>query len=167
MLKIGFGGVGIFDKRYERSMMQIDGDIVLQGRQFNIGHGSRICVCKGGELVLGDNFCNTAMMTIVCKKRITFGENVLTSWNTLVMDTDWHEVADLNSGKTKPKTKGITIGNNVWLGTRSVILKGSVLPDGCIVGANAVVTKAFNNENTLIAGNPARECRSGVTLKRD
>jgi len=166
MLQIGFGRVGVFDKRYERTMIEINGIVLLKGK-VTMGHGSRVCVTDNAELHIGRDFCNTAMGTIICAKKITIGDNVLTSWNTLIMDTDWHNVIDLNTGCQQPKSKEIHIGNNVWLGTRSVILKGSTIPDGCIVGANAVVTKAFTNENTLIAGNPAKERKQGVTLQRE
>ena len=43
------------------------------------------------------------------------------------------------------------------------LLKGSVIPTGCIVAAEAVITKTFKNENTLLAGNPAVEKKHGVT----
>lgn len=47
------------------------------------------------------------------------------------------------------------------------ILKGSVIPKGCIVAANAVITKSFENENALLAGNPAIEKKHGVTLHKE
>lgn len=51
--------------------------------------------------------------------------------------------------------KGIKIGNNCWIGAGVVFLDGAELGDGCVVGANAVVTKKFSN-NVVIAGIPAK-----------
>lgn len=51
--------------------------------------------------------------------------------------------------------KGIKIGNNCWIGAGVVFLDGAELGEGCVVGANAVVTKEFPN-NVVIAGIPAR-----------
>lgn len=51
--------------------------------------------------------------------------------------------------------KGIKIGNNCWIGAGVVFLDGAELGDGCVVGANAVVTKKFP-DNVVIAGIPAR-----------
>lgn len=162
MLKLGFGHVGIFDKKYERTVLQIDGRIELKGNA-SFGHGSRICVTRNGCLTIGDNFCNTAMMTIVCDKQICIGNRVLVSWNTLIMDTDWHIMKDTETNKSYAYCKPINIGDDVWLCTRSVILKGSEIANGCIVGAGSIVTKRFNTPNTLIAGNPAEERRHHIT----
>ena len=52
-------------------------------------------------------------------------------------------------------SKEIRIGKNCFLGCNSIVLKGTVLGDGCVVGAGAVVSGKFE-ENCVIAGNPAR-----------
>jgi acetyltransferase-like isoleucine patch superfamily enzyme len=53
----------------------------------------------------------------------------------------------------------IRIGRNCWIGTHSVLVKGCSLEEGCIVGAGAVVTKAFPPGTTIVGvpGKPVRE----------
>ena len=51
--------------------------------------------------------------------------------------------------------KGIKIGNDCWIGSGAVFLDGAELGNGCVVAANAVVTKAFP-DNSVIAGVPAK-----------
>ena len=51
--------------------------------------------------------------------------------------------------------KGIIIRNNCWIGAGAVFLDGAELGEGCVVAANAVVTKAFP-ENSVIGGVPAK-----------
>lgn len=51
--------------------------------------------------------------------------------------------------------KGIKIGNDCWIGAGAVFLDGSELGDGCVVAANAVVTRRFP-ENSVIGGVPAK-----------
>lgn len=162
-MRIGFGEVGIFDKAYERTVLQICGIIKVEGEAY-IGHGSRVVVGPDGILSLGDNFCNTAAMNLICWKSIVFGQNVTISWNTLIMDTDFHEIVSLETGNTYEKTKPIKIGSKVWICTRSVILKGAVVPNGCIVGAGALISRKFTEENSIIAGNPAQVVKSGVSF---
>ena len=132
-----------------------------------LGHGSVLSVQEGAVVTFGDNFCNTAEGKIVCRKSITFGNNVLTSWETLIMDTDWHSMQNTETGEIYPDTKDIFIGNNVWICTRSVILKGSVIPNGCVVGANTLCSSQFSETESIIAGNPAKNCKSNVTLYRN
>lgn len=50
----------------------------------------------------------------------------------------------------------VSIGDNCWLGSNSIILPGVCLGEHTIVGAGAVVTKSFPNENQVLGGNPAR-----------
>lgn len=54
--------------------------------------------------------------------------------------------------------QGIKIGNNCWIGAGAVFLDGSQIGDGCVVAANAVVTKKFPN-NSVIGGTPAKEIK--------
>ena len=49
----------------------------------------------------------------------------------------------------------IEIGNNCFIGTRSVILPGVRIGDNCVVGAGSVVTRSVP-KNTVVAGAPAR-----------
>lgn len=56
--------------------------------------------------------------------------------------------------------KEIIIGNNCWIGMNSVILPGVKLANHIIVGAGSVVTKSFEEENIMIAGNPAKKIKS-------
>ncbi len=51
--------------------------------------------------------------------------------------------------------KGIKIGNNCRIGAGVVFLDGAELGDGCVVAANAVVTKKFP-DNSVIGGMPAK-----------
>lgn len=50
-----------------------------------------------------------------------------------------------------------TIGNNVDIGAGAVIIGDITISDGCIIGANAVVTKSFLKPNTVIVGVPGKE----------
>jgi len=81
MVQIGFGNVGIFDKHHQRSLLQINGTIVLNATKNSVflGHGCRLSIANNGVVDFGKNFNNTAMITIVCKNAIMFGDNVTTS----------------------------------------------------------------------------------------
>ena len=85
-----------------------------------------------------------------------------------IRTTDNHAIIDMDTSKRINFEEDITIGDKVWIGTRVNILKGSVIPDGAIVGARSVVTKQFLRENTVVVGNPARAIKDNVrwTMER-
>ncbi len=49
----------------------------------------------------------------------------------------------------------VSIGNDVWIGARVIILPGVTIGDGCVIGAGAVVTKDVP-AYSVCAGNPAK-----------
>ena len=50
----------------------------------------------------------------------------------------------------------IRIGNNSFIGAKTVILPGVEIPANTIIGSGSVVTKSFTEERTILAGNPAK-----------
>jgi acetyltransferase-like isoleucine patch superfamily enzyme len=164
-LIVGFNSVGIYDKKYSRSILQIDGCISLRGKA-TFGQGARICVIKGALLTLGHGFNNTAEGAIICRKNIKIGQNCLMSWETIIMDSDWHAVRDLNTDSVMNENQDIVIEDNCWLGMRSMMLKGSHIAHGSIVAAHSTVTRTFDTPNVLLAGTPAIVKKSEVILNR-
>lgn len=167
MIRVGFGTVGIFDKKYERSILQINGNLIINGDNVILGAGSKICVFKNAKLIIGNNFENTANVTIVCTREISIGCNFLASWKTCIMDNDFHSVENLVDGLHSNMEDTVYIGDNVWMGMGATLLKGSQIPNGCIIGAGALVNKKFREDNCLIAGSPATIKKRNVTLKRE
>lgn len=94
---------------------------------------------------------------------IKIGKNCLFSKNVIVRSGELpHAVFDMNTFENFDKSSGIVIGEHVWVGENSYILKNAQVADNSIVGAMSVVTKRFNQENVVIAGNPAKICKTGV-----
>lgn len=158
MVLIGFGNVGIFDQQRSRSIWQVSGMVIFKGIA-NIGHGSKIAV--SGILTLGDNFAMTAESQVVCQKKITFGNDVLISWENLFLDTDFHKIKINGCVTNLPKE--IVIGNHVWFGCRCTILKGTHIVDEIIVAANSTLTGHFGQGHTIIGGNPAKVVKEQVS----
>jgi len=61
----------------------------------------------------------------------------------------------LTGGKEDYEYAPTEVGNNCFLGTFAVVLKGVTIGDGCVIGAGAVVTKDVP-ENSIVIGVPAR-----------
>ncbi len=163
MIQIGFGDVGLFDKKKSRSIWEVSGIVRFKG-ECHIGHGSKISVGPKGKLIFGKNFLMTAESTIACFHHVEFGDNSLLSWDILIMDTDYHSIID-ESGKVVNPDKPVIIGSKVWIGCRCLILKGTVIPNNCVIGANTTVTGTLEIENALYAGNPCKLLKQNITWK--
>lgn len=112
------------------------------------------------NIEIGDNV-GMSGTTIYARESISIGENTLIGANTKIIDNDFHPMeAEARNKDIKEKigTKPIIIGKNCFIGCNSIILKGTQLGDGCVVGAGAVVSGKFE-DNCVIAGNPAREIK--------
>lgn len=79
----------------------------------------------------------------------------ISSYPFSIFGNGWEQAMD---GRNFPNKGDIHVGNDVWLGYRSVILAGVTIGDGAIVGAYSVVTKNVP-PYTIVAGNPAKEIR--------
>lgn len=86
---------------------------------------------------------------------VTFGENVLCGPEVLIYTVNHKFVSNKNIISSGLTSKRVVVGNNVWIGTRVIILPGVHIGNNVIIGAGAVVTKSFPS-NVLIAGNPAQ-----------
>jgi acetyltransferase-like isoleucine patch superfamily enzyme len=158
IVRIGFTGADMIDYRYHRSILQIDGEVNIEGK-VKIGKGSRLIVT--GKLSLGENLITTGDNTIICEKEMIIGDNCMFAWESIVMDTDQHQIFDADDNQINKDIK-VTIGSNVWLGARCFVLKNSTIADGCIIAANTTLTRSFDQPSTIIAGTPPKVVKTGI-----
>lgn len=95
--------------------------------------------------------------TIYARKGIAIGDNTMIGGNVKILDNDFHplEVEARNSDDIeKIGTKEIVIGKDCFIGCNALILKGTRIGDGSVVGAGSVVSGEFSG-GVVIAGNPA------------
>ncbi|MCR4731569.1 MAG: acyltransferase [Saccharofermentans sp.] len=121
----------------------------------------------GAYIRIGDNV-GMSGVTIYARKGIEIGDNTAIGGNTKILDNDFHPIEAETRNKLLADKKGgdsdlipskpIKIGRNCFIGCNAIILKGTELGDGCVVGAGAVVSGKFE-AGSVIAGNPARVIR--------
>ncbi|WP_099328041.1 acyltransferase [Clostridium paraputrificum] len=129
-------------------------NINIQGN-VSFGPECRIVVEKEAELTIKGETYFSAENKILVYNRVIIGEKCNISWNVTIMDSNGKMIDNKNPhGEVK-------IGNKVWIGTNSIILKDTIIGDNCIIAANSVVKGVFP-ENCLIGGNPAKVLRKDV-----
>lgn len=99
-------------------------------------------------------------------KRITIGRNCGVTGGCVIMDTNGHpvgatsRVVDHAQNKWAPPSdddvQEVTIGDNVWVGQRSIIFPGVTIGEGSIISAGSVVRMKVIPPYSLVAGNPAK-----------
>lgn len=129
------------------------------GEGFKMRDGAKIRVRKGALCIIGKNTSLNCNNMIVCREKIIIGRNVQFSPNVQVYDHDHDFRAEggLNAGKYK--TASVEIGNNVWIGANSVILRGTKIGDNCVIAAGSIVKGEYAS-NTIIIQKPATETRN-------
>lgn len=109
----------------------------------------------GGTLEIGDNVFINFGSSIVAARQVTIGNDCLVGTHVSIMDCDFHRVED----KTWD-TSGLPVilEDRVWLGNRSIVLKGVTIGHDAVVAAGSVVTRNVP-PCTVVAGVPARVVR--------
>ncbi len=106
----------------------------------------------GKNIKIGKNVFINSCCRFQDQGGIEIGDNVLIGHNTTIATLNHDFNPEKRANLTPNKVK---IGNNVWIGADCTILPGVEIKDGAIIGAGSVVTKSVE-ENTIVAGNPAR-----------
>lgn len=83
---------------------------------------------------------------------IRFGKNTWVGPGVRVISMN-HNICDYEK---YIEDSPIVIGDNCWLGANAILLPGVTLGSHVVVGAGSVVTKSFEEDNVVIAGNPAK-----------
>lgn len=95
----------------------------------------------------------------------TIGKDVMMAPEVLIYTvnhkTDRTDVPMNKQGATPPKE--VVIGNDVWIGTRVIILPGVTIGNGSIIAAGAVVTKDVP-PYSVVGGNPAKVIKSRIDV---
>lgn len=116
-------------------------------------HKSLLDRLKENGLRVGDNF-NMLPECIIDFSHcwhITIGDNVTLAPRVHILAHDASTKIHLNY----TKVKNVTIGNNVFVGTGSIIMPGVSIGNDAIIGAGSVVTKNVP-KNSVFVGNPAK-----------
>ena len=142
------------------------------GKKLSMNNGARFCdsglngkcrieVRDTAKLTIGDNV-GMSDVTITCHEKITIGNNVLLGVGAQIRDTDNHSLNPNDRIKgldwKNKRTAPIIIGNNVFIGAYSFILKGVSIGENSIIGAGSIVTKNIPS-NQIWAGNSAKFIR--------
>ena len=147
---------------YDKASLQIGENFVCNSGPaycINSSSYSKIIVMPHATLTIGTN-SGISSTVISCHNKISIGNGVNIGSGSIIMDSNFHSTNPTLRGerqetKNDIKTKPVIIGNNVFVGAHSIILKGVEIGDNSIIAAGSVVTKNVQ-KNEIWGGNPAR-----------
>ena len=173
-----------FDIQGHDNQVVIGGGSVLRNVTFRIrgdGHrihlGNDVMVARSavfwmegdrGTLAIGDlTTIEEAHLAVTEKGRsITIGNDCMLAYGIEIRSGDSHSVIDVSSLQRVNPPADVVIGDHVWIAAHALVLKGCNIGPDCIVGTGSVVTKASGLQGVILAGNPARIIKQGVTWDR-
>jgi acetyltransferase-like isoleucine patch superfamily enzyme len=134
-------------------------------RGIDIGNGvflgrGTILSCKDGDIVLGDHVNIGFHSEVFSGSSVTVGAyGLFAAYTYLVGGGHEFERRGLPVIEQDRRSRGIALGQNVWLGAGAKVLDGVRIGSDVVVGAGAVVTEDLP-DGTVAAGVPARVIRS-------
>lgn len=109
------------------------------GNGFKMRDGAKIRVRKGAVCKIGRNTSINCNNMIACHKRVIIGDDVQFSPNVQIYDHDHDFRAEGGVKAGKYKTGTIEIGNNVWIGANTIILRGTKIGNDAVIAAGSIV----------------------------
>ena len=132
-------------------------------------HNAYILFSDGDNLLsIGENVAmgNNIGFVIQESTSLIVGNHCQIAKDVFIRTSDSHSIVD-EDGRRVNFAESIKIGNNVWIGQNSIILKGCDIPNNVVIGCASVCTKKEYDGNAVYAGVPARKIKSGVTWRAE
>lgn len=137
---------------------------VINNGEIHIGDHINVCSrnvqcdlvsMPGGKLTIGNDVFINFGTTICSANKVSIGDKVKIGPYCMIHDTDFHV-----QGEDFAKVEGVPviIEEDVWLGSRVIVLKGTVIGKGSIVAAGSVVSGVIP-PNVIAGGVPAKVIR--------
>lgn len=109
----------------------------------------------GSTITIGENNTFSNNVSLIATDLIRIGDDCLIGDQVMLVDSDFHAVEPTNRRRSIGSRAPVIIGDNVWLGSRVVVLKGVSIGNNTVVGAMSLVTKSLPS-NCMAVGIPAK-----------
>lgn len=138
------------------------GTIVFKGRAI-FANESYFMIMKDAVLTLGrDIDCNCK---IKCATSIEIGDETWIAYDSMIMDSDWHALTDVTTGKLLKKEAPVKIGKHNFISYKCIVTKGAVTPDFATFMPGSLINTVYvGNEYSLFGGCPCQLIDEGYYM---
>ena len=150
-----------------------DGTRILLGGGTGLYDQASIVSSTGANVQVGE--CNILNgVTIVCRQSVTIGSYCMMSWGSVITDCWTPETVSFSQRLALLKEAGrsnrrgmpmvspgdpVAIEDNVWIGFGAIVLPGTVIGRGAVIGSKSVVSGVIP-AYSVVVGNPFRVIRT-------
>ena len=125
-----------------------------------IGADSVVQILNDGKIILGKCVKCCSSVKIICNDSyIHIGDFSIITFNSIVMNSNFHHIIDVVHNTVSRATMPIEIGEKCWIANNCTIAAGTKLKSGTTIASGSYVNKDFSQiieEFPLIAGRPAK-----------
>ncbi|WP_316632899.1 transferase [uncultured Flavobacterium sp.] len=162
---IGFGQPYELNKVHKGiAEIFILGKLTFKGK-FQFGKDCFVFVGENASCELGNMASMASSGKLICTEKIVLGNYARFGSESQIIDTNFHDLIDIQTGEKFKKSAPIFIGNYNFGSNRVSILKGTQTPDFCTIASNSLCTRDYTalGENILIGGIPAKLIRNNIS----
>lgn len=147
---------------------------------YMLGNNNRVTIKDGGNFkrynrifIQGDNnsieigervvFDQNVNITVAEGTSVRIGNDCIIANGVKIRTSDQHEIFGFNGVRINT-AKNVIIGSHVWLGNSVVVMKGTTIGDGTVIGINSMVLKDIP-KNCVAVGTPAKVIKENIKWK--
>lgn len=123
----------------------------------------------GGVIMLGEHvaIAGKTQLSVIEGRTISIGGRCLFSDDIDIRVGDSHSILSTKSGQRINPSKDVVIGNHVWIGHRTTILKGVTIGDNSVIATGAIVSQKSFPSNSIIGGIGGTVLKEDITWHHD
>ncbi|TCS37170.1 acyltransferase [Reinekea marinisedimentorum] len=124
-----------------------------------VNHPVILRAMRSGALLSIGNNSGLSGTTVCSAEKVSIGKECLIGANVVIADTDFHPIKPegrrYNNDPDDIQVNPVNIGDNIFIGTNSIVLKGASIGENSIIGAGSLV-RSDVPANEIWAGQPAK-----------
>lgn len=144
--------------------INILGTLVFKGH-VQLGKDYFMYIGENGYCEFGHMASLASNVKLICIERIVLGNYARFGSEAQIMDTNFHQMMDTQTGEKFKMTEPILIGNYNYASSRVTVLQGTKTPDFCTIASNSLCNSGYTSlgSNVLIGGIPAKFLKDAIS----
>ena len=124
--------------------------------KFSVLSSTGVIARKGTGIWIGNNSAIGAQSFLGGQGGISIGNDVIMGPQVKIFSENHnYNMSGVLIREQGESRKGVSIGNNCWIGAGVIILDGVAIADGCVIAGGSVITKSVDR-NSIVAGVPGK-----------